>query len=511
MRRGAWAVACAVVAFAMLDAGRAHAELRRFAVLVGNNVGSGARPPLRFAHEDVSRFAAVLREFGSIQRADLRTIVGGTPADLRAELRSVRARIEAWQTAPDRQTEILFYFSGHSDGSALEMGPGKISWPEVRALLEGTGANVRLAIVDTCDAGRLLRAKGGTITPPFDVPLPVGNQPNDGEAYLTSSAAGELALESAEIGGSFFTHHLASGMRGPADSSGDGNVTLAEAYQYAFGRTVTATATTGIGPQHPERMINIHGRGDVVLTRLQNPSATIEMPPGFDRFLLEEVTHREVVAELGPWASRRIAVPPGRYRMIAWRAQTAYSAETTVAQGQVSRVGKDAFISVGAPLLLPAKGEVGRAQRFEVSVGVGVEGAVAAPLPVLAGVRIGLGGTGAWRPVLVLDLASGRTADFVEGRGELLGGYQRRWRAQRWTFAIGAELGGGVALQHAQSVGDRTSGVVTGGGTATLGFSVTPSLTLALDGQSPVRFVRREGSTVALYQPAAWMTAAVAF
>ena len=50
MRRGPSAVGCAVAVFVALGAGRANAELRRFAVLVGNNVGSGARPPLRFAH-----------------------------------------------------------------------------------------------------------------------------------------------------------------------------------------------------------------------------------------------------------------------------------------------------------------------------------------------------------------------------------------------------------------------------------------------------------------------------
>jgi len=67
---------------------------------------------------------------------------------------------------------------------------------------------------------------------------------------LTSSAADELALESREIRGSFFTHHLVSGLRGTADASGDGRITLSEAYQYAFDHTLTATASTGIR-QHP--------------------------------------------------------------------------------------------------------------------------------------------------------------------------------------------------------------------------------------------------------------------
>ena len=55
-----------------------------------------------------------------------------------------------------------------------------------------------------------------------------------GEALLTSSAADENALESKEIRGSFFSHHLVSGLRGAADSSGDGQVTLAEASSKAI-------------------------------------------------------------------------------------------------------------------------------------------------------------------------------------------------------------------------------------------------------------------------------------
>ncbi len=76
---------------------------------------------------------------------------------------------------------------------------------------------------------------------------------------------------------------------------------------------------------------------------------------------------------------------------------------------------------------------------------------------------------------------------------------------------MGGELGGGVALQHVQGGGDRTSGVITAGPTATLRFAATPSLGIALDGQSPMRFMRREGGTVALYQPAAWLGAVATF
>jgi uncharacterized caspase-like protein len=55
-----------------------------------------------------------------------------------------------------------------------------------------------------------------------------------GEVVITSSSADELSQESDEVGGSYFTHYLLSGLRGAADTSGDGEVTLDEAYRYVY-------------------------------------------------------------------------------------------------------------------------------------------------------------------------------------------------------------------------------------------------------------------------------------
>ena len=44
------------------------------------------------------------------------------------------------------------------------------------------------------------------------------------------STSSDASQESDEIGGSYFTHYLVSGMRGAADANGDQLVTLAEVY-----------------------------------------------------------------------------------------------------------------------------------------------------------------------------------------------------------------------------------------------------------------------------------------
>lgn len=70
-------------------------------------------------------------------------------------------------------------------------------------------------------------------------------------ATRSPSSADEAAQESDRIGGSFFTHALVSGMRGAADASGDGKITLTEAYRFAFEETLQRTAQTQFGSQHP--------------------------------------------------------------------------------------------------------------------------------------------------------------------------------------------------------------------------------------------------------------------
>src|SRR5207253_3195573 len=83
---------------------------------------------------------------------------------------------------------------------------------------------------------------------------------------------------SAAIGGSFFTHHFEVGLRGAADSDGDGQVTLAEAFRYTSVRTTSGTAATEAGPQHPTYDIRMSGRGDVVLADLRRAEATLRLP-----------------------------------------------------------------------------------------------------------------------------------------------------------------------------------------------------------------------------------------
>jgi uncharacterized caspase-like protein len=255
-------------------AGVATAGTHRVAIVVGNNAGNGDRPALHYAETDAAKFADVLTELGGVDPADLILLQGKSLAALDAALDKAKHLIAAFHADPANRVVVLFYFSGHSDGEALELGGDRLTFSRLREWLATAGADVRVALVDSCKSGALLAAKGGVLGPAFQIRL-TDDVASTGEALLTSSAADEVALESREIGGSFFTHHFISGLRGAADTSGDGIVTLNEAYQYAYAHTIKTTGETVIGPQHPAYDYRLSGQGELVLAELTKPTAKL--------------------------------------------------------------------------------------------------------------------------------------------------------------------------------------------------------------------------------------------
>jgi len=285
---------------------------RRFAVVVAHNRGAEGQPALQFAEADAEKLARVLTELGGVAAADLTLLRGVAPANVRAALGFVADKVRQVHAAGADRAIVIFYYSGHSDGESLELGEDRLGFAELRTLLSSTGADIRVVLLDSCRSGALLALKGGQPAPAFQIRLS-DEIASSGEALISSSASDEMALESREIKGSFFTHHLVSGLRGAADSSGDGRVTLAEAYEYVFKRTVTATAATTIGPQHPGYTYRLSGEGELVLTDLNVRTARLSIPTGLDRTLIIDGRGERVLAEVGPGGAPSLALPAGEY------------------------------------------------------------------------------------------------------------------------------------------------------------------------------------------------------
>lgn len=460
-----WATLAVVAALA---AAPAVAETKRVAIVAGNNAGSGTLPPLRYAESDAGKMARVLVELGEVSADDLLLLQGRRVSDLERAIGDARERVQAWKRSPDTRTVLLFFFSGHSDGESLEVGGERLAYARLKALLTGTGADVRVTIVDACKSGGGIREKGGRPAAPFTIRL-TDTLVASGDAFITSSAADEAALESSEVMGSVFTHNFISGLRGAADVSGDKLVTLAEAYRYAYDRTVAATSVLPVGVQHPNYDYKITGQGELVLVSLQKPSAVLVIPEGSERTLVTDVVRDQVLVELPGGATREVALSPGQYALRLFRQGKSWGGRVTVGDGARRVVAWDELTPTAAGTIIAKKGEEVQAvipppSEFKdsrlFSVSAGLARAVVAEVPLHGFVRLGFDFSRSHSPTLALAGSFGATNLVGEYSGQVRLGYRFAWEWMRLWGAIGADA---VASIYFQSLPDRFGAQFAGG------------------------------------------------
>ncbi len=309
--------------------------LQRFTLVIGANFGGADRPMLRYAVSDAERFAGVMLELGGVAPANQILLKQPKLRDLFDALDALNARLAAARRAPGaalNRTEIVLYYSGHADEKGLLLGEDRVSYQSLRDRLDEVAADVRIAVLDACASGAFTRLKGGTARRPFTVDASSAMR---GHAFITSSAATEAAQESDRIGASYFTHYLVSGFRGAADLSGDGRVTLGEAYQFAFAETLGRTVGTTGGPQHPSYDINLSGTGDVVMTDVRQTTSTLVLAEDVDGRVFIRNAARRLVVEMHKPAGRAvaIAIEPGAYDVRLERDKASYAARTQTAPG----------------------------------------------------------------------------------------------------------------------------------------------------------------------------------
>ena len=309
---------------------QASASEHRVALILGSDAGSGERPRLRYAEQDADKLARVLPEVGGFRSEDVHVLRAGTLSLVREKLDAIRSFSQAMKARHAGSRLLLFfYFSGHSDGEALELGRERLPFSELRQLLRDTGADVRLGIIDACRSGAVIGIKGGQPGPGFDV-TQLGLPALAGEVFLSASRADEVALESREIGGSFFTHHLVSALRGAADADRNYLTTLEEVYRHTAARTSSAAAKTLYGGQTPAYDYRLVGHGDLVLSDLRGVRQIVYVPGGFDRVLILRKGSDVAEAEAGISAGQPIAVPPGEYMLRGQREGRWFRAEARV-------------------------------------------------------------------------------------------------------------------------------------------------------------------------------------
>jgi hypothetical protein len=330
-------------------------RLRRFALLIGVNDGGPARAKLRYATSDARSMARVLENLGGVSPGDLVFVETPSRAATLAGFGRIEALLHKGQT-PGVRRELLVYYSGHSDEEGLLLGNERVTYDELRARIKDLPADLRVAILDSCASGAFTRGKGGVRRPPFLVDASADMR---GHAFLTSSAANEVAQESDRISASFFTHFLVSGLRGAADVNQDHRVTLQEAYQFASQETLARTERTRGGPQHAAYEFDLAGTGDMVVTDVRTTQASLVLTPELSGRITVREAGGGLVAELRKPAGNTIelGVEAGSYVIAMEGSGSVFEAKTTLASGERTQLAKLAF-HPGKPLeLAMARGD----------------------------------------------------------------------------------------------------------------------------------------------------------
>jgi hypothetical protein len=339
-----------VLVSTFLLATSAWAETRRYALLVGANEGAPEEVPLRYAVRDAERLADALRSVGGVNPENLVVLDQPDARSVERVLDDLHARIElANEKHGDDDALLLFFYSGHADPTALHLGRSLLDFDKLKSWMEASPARTQVLVVDACRSGGVTRVKGAKPAAPFKIEASESTG-GEGLAIITSSAAGEDALESERLKGSFFTHHFVAGLLGPADSSRDGRVTLTEAYRYAYVETLRTT-TRAATVQHPTYSFKLKGHTDLVMARLDDARGergvlTVVAPGTYVFFRDDE--DGELVAETTIEADTQVVLEAGTYLVRRRTQDGVYQALVRVPEAGTASLDASSMKSVPA-------------------------------------------------------------------------------------------------------------------------------------------------------------------
>ncbi len=384
----------------------------RVAVVVTSNRSSEGEPDLKFADSDGDRVATTLSELGAFDadhvvraRAATRERVEGALG--RAVVLASQLRDE------DELPEVLVYYAGHGGEDGLHLADDVLPLAELKAAARVIPASRRIFVLDACHSGQMMRSMGATLESVSDAPIAADTdfEPPPDEAWITSTGPEQDAYEADQRKGALFSHFFVSGIRGSADSDGDQHITLEEVYDFAKVRTASAAARSG--KEQQPRWAGTHGQWSV--TNLHRARSGIETagPVPNDLLVVDSKTAR-VAAELPAGSGYRIALPKGRYQLIALDGDEVRSMAVTV---------KDGFEKIA-----PA---VGLAPSTELRARGGL--LIQRPWTIRAGVAVLLGALGRDRvggaPFVQVTRATGRGHRVGAQLGGLVLPYQSEWHS----------------------------------------------------------------------------------
>jgi len=341
----------------------------RYAILVGNSSAGKGFEKLRYVERDIDELAHALTLFCDFDSRNVVKLVDGSPMEMFGALDLLSEKIAS---SSDKDL-FLFYYTGHADRDNLLMGWRKLSFSDLHDRFETFPGKIRIGVFDACQSGAFARAKGGRPAEPF---IFREEENIEGQVILYSSSANENSQESDIYKNSVFTFHFVNALRGAADVTGDGLVTLSEAYRYSYDQTVSSTARSRAGAQHPGYRFRIQGEGNIVLADLKKRSAGLLLPEDITGLFTVLSGNNSPVAELSKKKGRPllVALSPGEYRIVRTFGERISEAGIVIDTSGIRRVAETDFREL-RNMITVAKGEPG----FVSSIGFEFGGALFSP------------------------------------------------------------------------------------------------------------------------------------
>ncbi|MEW5737929.1 MAG: caspase family protein [Myxococcota bacterium] len=446
-----------LVPLLLLASTSALAEGRRFALVIGENRGLLTEEHLRFAEADAQRFRDALVEVGGVSVSDVTLLTGATAPQVREALAALSAKM-----AGGTHERLTIFLSSHAGDGVLHLAGTELPLQELVDFVKAAPVRVGLLVVDACQSGSVTRLKGlkSSELPPTRLEA----TGVEGRVFISASGADEYAQESDSLGGSYFTHFLVAGLRGAADTSKDGRVTLDEAYAWAWARTIEATFATRGGVQRPAFSVDLRGQGQLVLSEPGAARARLTLAveaPG--RWLVVADESGAVLADVDkPAGPLTLALPAGHYRLKLRTKDGLLERDVTVpAVGSAVVRGED--LERASLVQVAAKG--GPEAALVLSLGGGVSSGLVSGLTVQPGVELKLRRdahlAGPLNQFAVsVGWRTGTSSDpqpFTQNEVELRAGTGHRFAWKRGSVAVGLELGPLLVFQGLPDASARTS------------------------------------------------------
>jgi hypothetical protein len=296
---------------AYVHASPPHNTPQRVALVIGHNKGSGDLKPLHYAQQDAQKMAALLREVGGYKKQHIHLLLSPTRKQLHAAMQAIKQQT----TLMRGSGTFFFYYSGHAKRKTFQLGPETLAFKKIWAFSKSLPVKIRLMVIDSCFAGRFLKAKGPRRLSSIAW-VPPTEQRNHGVAVLASSGANGRSYESSLIKGSLFTSSVLAGLRGAADKNNDQRVSLAELWQYVYHRTLTRSSDIHSTIQRPAHRIQLQGQGPLILSVLSRTNGQLLFPASLQGHVFVYQSGQLLQDVYKPAnRSMRLGLQKGRYKL----------------------------------------------------------------------------------------------------------------------------------------------------------------------------------------------------